>query len=137
MIIYLPNHINKHDEPLQLNFVEDSKQQNRFPAHLVLPCTIDGWFKVEKCNNYWSLTFSVNSTLQLRCQRCLHAFTHTWQQQTEIAVCSREDIAIQLLTNHETFVAPDLRINLHEIIIDELHFSLPEKHHDEQDCIFA
>ena len=138
MIVYLPKYLNKsHEQAFNLDFIEDRTQQNRLPSHLVCPYSISGFFKVKQCSNFWLLSIEASGILQLTCQRCLHSFSHHWQQHIEVAVCLQDEIAQQLMTDYETLVMPDLKINFSDIIIDELHFSLPEKHFDDQDCIFA
>lgn len=110
-------------------FIEERK-----PAYISSPCKVSCEFQVEACQDYYLLTLNVSGAFEITCQRCMEDFQQTYDNQTTLAVCAREDIAETLMTTYECIVAADSQVDIMDIVTDELHLFLPEKHPDPAGC---
>ena len=108
--------------------------QERLPARVHAPCDVVCDFNVETCRDYYLLTLAVHSELMITCQRCLGHFQYEYQHQTQLAVCATDAMAEQLMERFDCIVAPHHQLDLMEVLTDELHLFLPEKHLDGADC---
>lgn len=108
--------------------------QARKPTRVSSPCELTCVFQVEAYPDYYLLTLDVKGTLEIACQRCLADFQQNYTNQTTLAVCSNDAIAETLMASYECIVAKDYQINLIDIVADELHLFLPEKHADFLEC---
>lgn len=107
---------------------------SRLPMQVISPCTAICQFSVTKDNSYYLLTLHVKAMLNIICQRCLDEFNHPYVNQTELAICHSDERAEQLLGQFETIVAVDDRVDLAEVLIDELHLYAPQCHSSLQEC---
>lgn len=101
---------------------------SRLPVQVTAACDLTGQYKVEAAGEYDHLTLNTTGTLQLLCQCCLEPFMYTYGHITELAVCANEEIASRLMAQFDCVVSEQGEINLDELITDDLHFFLPEKH---------
>lgn len=108
--------------------------QERKPERVSSPCEVTCVFSVEACSDYYLLTLDVNATLEIVCQRCLGAFKHEHTNQTKLAVCANDEVAETLMTSFECIVVNHPQVDLIDIVADELHLFLPEKHPDIAGC---
>lgn len=106
----------------------------RKPGRVSSPCELTCVFKVNACPDYYLLTLDVSAELEIACQRCLVDFPHQHTNHAQLAICANEAIAETLMASFECIVANDYQIDLVDIVTDELHLFLPEKHHDIADC---
>lgn len=108
--------------------------QERKPARVSTPCELTCVFQVEAYRDYYLLTLDVKGSMEVACQRCLANFQQDYTNQTILAVCSNDAVAETLMASHECIVAKDHQVNLVDIVADELHLYLPEKHADYSEC---
>ena len=108
--------------------------QDRKPAYVTSPCEVTCEFTVEACKGYYLLTLNVSGSFEIACQRCIDDFHHHFENQTQLAVCSNDDVAETLKTSYECIVVNDYQVDLIDIVTDELHLFLPEKHPDPAEC---
>ena len=108
--------------------------QERKPARVNSPCELTCVFQVEARHDYYLLTLDVSGTLDITCQRCLAAFQQEYTNRTELAVCANDDVAEKLMASYECIVVKDYQVDLIDIVTDELHLFLPEKHPDFSGC---
>jgi uncharacterized protein len=106
----------------------------RKPAHVVSPCELTCTFQIEACQDYYLLTLDVRGTLEIVCQRCLDHFQQNYTNQTRLAVCVNDDISETLMASYECIVAKDYQVDLTDVVTDELHLFLPEKHSVSDEC---
>lgn len=108
--------------------------EERKPERVRSPCELTCEFKVEDCSDYYLVTLDITGMLEIACQRCMVDFPHEHTNQVKLAVCANDDIAETLMSCFECIVANDSRIDLIDILTDELHLFLPEKHQNIADC---
>ena len=108
--------------------------QDRKPERVNSTCELTCVFKVEACSDYYLLTLSVSANLEIACQRCLGEFHHEHINQTQLAVCANEEMAESLMESFECIVVNNYQIDLVDIVTDELHLFLPEKHQEIDGC---
>lgn len=106
----------------------------RLPANIEGPCVVNCDFSVQDLTDYFLLTLRVNSKLTIICQRCLHEFSHSYSNQTVLAVCHSDELAVKLMSNYECIVAKDKQVDLIELITDELYLYSPENHQNSSEC---
>ncbi|MDI9818206.1 MULTISPECIES: DUF177 domain-containing protein [unclassified Legionella] len=109
------------------------KLQERLPAHVASPCSINCQFSVESFDHYYLLTLSVDTLLELTCQRCLKEFSYHYLNLTKLAICDSEEMAEELMERYECIVANN-HIDLQELVTDELHLYAPELHPEMIHC---
>ena len=112
----------------------DIQLSERLPFYIVSDCKVHCDYFVKSFPGYYTLTLDVSGILPIHCQRCLDEFKHHYVNHTELAICRDDTIAEQLMDEYECIVSDQLEIDLHEIITDELHLYVPEKHTDLIDC---
>ena len=108
--------------------------QDRKPARVSSSSALTCTFKVDACSDYYLLTLDVTGVFEITCQRCLADFQHTYANKTILAMCSNDDVAEKLMETHECIVVPHGQVDLIEIVTDDLHLFLPEKHPDFSAC---
>lgn len=107
--------------------------KDRLPEHLNSPCIINSSFAVEAFQNYYLINLKSESNLTVTCQRCLSEFSYPYTNQTELAVCSSEEIAEQMMDRYDCIVATN-EVDLEELLTDELYLYTPEFHLDHNYC---
>lgn len=108
--------------------------EERKPARVSSPCELTCVFHVEDYKDYYVLTLDVSGLIEIACQRCLADFQLDYTHQTSLAVCSSDETAETLMTRYECIVVHDDQVDLMDIVTDELHLFLPEKHADFAQC---
>ncbi|WP_133129801.1 YceD family protein [Legionella yabuuchiae] len=105
------------------------KIKERLPTHVEGPCTIhcDLSARVYE-EGYYLLTLKIKANIVLVCQRCLQTFPYEYKNQVEIAVCDNEQTAEKLMSHYECIVSPNYQLDIIEVLTDDLHLNLPEKH---------
>ncbi|OCH99325.1 metal-binding protein [Legionella jamestowniensis] len=106
----------------------------RLPAHVKPVCKVSCKFSVEEQSRYYLLTLSVNSNLKITCQRCLKEFNYQYANETQLAICSSEEMAERLMSQYESVIADNNEVDLVELVTDELHLYTPELHSEIADC---
>lgn len=107
---------------------------DRVPARVSSLPELTCVFQIEACSDYYLLTLDVTAKVDIACQRCLADFQHEYKNQTTLAVCTNDDVAETLMEHYECIVTNNGEIDLIEILTDEMHLFLPEKHHTINDC---
>lgn len=106
----------------------------RLPRFLVGPCPLTVTYAVEAQDDFYILHLQTTGTLIGMCQRCMQEFSIPYKNQTDIAVCRSDARAEQLLEQYECIVSSDWKIDLMDVVIDELHLYAPQFHPSTQDC---
>lgn len=109
----------------------------RLPAFMTGPCTLNVDYLVESKDDYYMIQLHVQGDLNIICQRCLEEFAYSYDNTTQIVVCSNDARADQLLEQYECIVAANLKVELEDLVIDELHLYAPQFHPDINECSSA
>ncbi|PJD93643.1 MAG: metal-binding protein [Legionella sp.] len=120
----------KQAEPSQMSLT----LSERLPDFIQSPCQVDCVFRVDKRSNYFQLSLIVTGQVTVICQRCLATFEHQYAQESQIALCSNDEVAEKLMSSMDCMVHPEEELDLVSIVTDELHLFCPEKHPDPEDC---
>lgn len=104
------------------------------PVSLKGPCALDVSYRVEAQNDIYLIHLRVVGDLTAICQRCMHEYPLSYDNQTVIAVCRSDARAEELLEEYECIVASNWQVSLDELIHDELHLYVPEFHPDFNAC---
>lgn len=107
--------------------------KERLPHFVDNPCSIICHYSVKKQDNYYLLTLDLQGDVRLVCQRCLQIYSHLFSRVSTIAICPDDERASKLMEQYDCLVAGQL-VNLEDIVTDELHLYIPEKHEDERLC---
>lgn len=108
--------------------------QERKPERVNLPCELTCVFQVATGSDHYLLTMEVSGKLEITCQRCLAGFQQEYFNKTQLAICASEEIAERLMASYECIVVKNNQVDLVDLITDELHLFLPEKHADFSEC---
>ncbi|MFA6302319.1 MAG: YceD family protein [Legionella sp.] len=106
----------------------------RLPNYIVPPCTVTAQYKVEEREDFYLIRLQVQGIITIICQRCLNEFSYPYDNSTEIAVCLDDDKAEAVLEMYESIIAPDKKVDLETLIVDELYLYAPQFHPDLEDC---
>ena len=106
----------------------------RVPGHIKTPCTLACTLQVVRCDTYYLLTLHISGDLTITCQRCLGEFTTHYDNQTQLAWCQSDEVAEKLMAEHECLVGDSTKVDLVDIVVDELHLYGPEFHADPEEC---
>ena len=110
-----------------------SNLQERLPARVEGPCDITCTFHVAAASDHYLLNFEASGDVHIICQRCLGTFLHAYHNKTTLAICPNDEIAEQLMDSYECIVGRG-EIDLDDVLADDLHLFLPEKHLDYAQC---
>jgi uncharacterized protein len=106
----------------------------RLPSCLCESAQVNCTFQVQSCTDFYLLSLSVKGDFTITCQRCLGNFKHALDYETQLAVCRREEMAESLMEQYDCIVSNNDQLDLLDVLTDELHLNLPEKHPDEMGC---
>lgn len=120
----------KHSTPQQV----DIRLSERLPKHIVADCILHCDYLVKSFPDYYTISLDVSGELPLRCLRCLDEYCYPYENHTELAICRDDETAEKLMEVYECIVSDRLEVDLVEVLTDELHLYVPEKHADLIDC---
>jgi uncharacterized protein len=106
----------------------------RLPHFLQSPCEFTASVQVEAQKDYWLLTLHTTARLNILCQRCMEEFQYPYDNVTVIALCHSDEVASRLQDDYESIVISDDRVDLKELVTDELHLYAPEFHPNVDEC---
>lgn len=107
--------------------------ENRLPSRVSNSCNITCTFQVQQRSDHFLLNLDLSGDVMVICQRCLDSFSHAYHHQTTLAVCPNDEIAERLMVSFEC-IDGQAFIDLNEVVVDDLHLNLPEKHLDSSHC---
>ena len=107
---------------------------DRLPAQLQGPCALRCDLDVTQQGEYYLLRLALFGETTLTCQRCLNAFSHGINTQSELAVCRDDATADSMMARFDCLVSADDELDIIEIVTDEMHLFLPESHPEPSDC---
>jgi uncharacterized metal-binding protein YceD (DUF177 family) len=99
----------------------------RLPAYLASTPTMTCTYTLTEAGSYWLLSLSVTADLPLICHHCVEPYVYAYACKTVLAICRTEVDAERLLSEYETVVAIDGKIDLEAILTDDLYLYAPEK----------
>lgn len=119
----------------QHSYRQDVILQERMPTWVSAPCHLTCDLTVNAVDSYFLVTLEVFGQLTLTCLRCANEFQHEYKNLTTLAVCANDNAADALMDQYECIVQQDGRMNLKEVLTDDLYLFLPEKHLDSSLCV--
>ncbi|MCA0403558.1 MAG: hypothetical protein LCH30_07125 [Proteobacteria bacterium] len=108
--------------------------KSRLPSHVKDKAVIHCDFSFSKIDDYFLLDLSIKASLDLICQRCLADFKLDHTNQTQLAISDKEKVLERLMENYDCITAPNLIIDLVDILTDELYLYVPEFHALQEEC---
>lgn len=102
--------------------------KDRLPTHIVSPCAIHCEWKLDSYSNHLILSLKLTADLNLLCQRCGQAFSYPFYHENQIAFCHNQNTLEKLLPEMDCLLIEELPGEITELITDELHLYVPEKH---------
>jgi len=122
-------------------YSKESNSQNvnvtlsdRLPEFISTPPELSCNFSVAKSDDYYLFSYSVRGKLEINCQRCLDKFEYDYHHESKLAICISEESAEKLMQHIEAIVMTDHQVDLCDILVDDLHLFVPEKHDSIADC---
>ena len=135
MTIYMKICLHKCEENVKNGpFVTEITE--RLPFNVSKVADVVFFYTVKKFKDFYLLVLDVSADVTIECQRCLHDFSHHYITNNSIAVCRSEDIAEQIMSEHEPLVSSTNEVDVTEIITDDLHLFCPERHGNVENCVF-
>lgn len=119
---------NGQEQQVQVNITE------RLPGNVEGPCVVECGYKVRREDNYYLLTLAINAQLTIICQRCLNRFPCHYSNNTVLAICDTDELAVRLMNQYDCITAHDDEVDLIELLTDELYLYTPANHPDLKDC---
>ncbi len=120
----------KESEAQNVNIIINDRLPNFIDSAAKLSCN----FSVTKSEDYYLLKYFVAGKLNIRCQRCLDIFEYDYNHENKLAVCNNEESAAMLMQHIDSIVSNDNQADLNDILVDDLHLYVPEKHDSIDDC---
>jgi uncharacterized protein len=108
----------------------DIEIHERLPGFIPEPCKLRCEIAVQPAREHFILRLKTTGPVVVSCQRCLESFVHYYDHKTELAICSSEEIATQMMSTIDCTVQADDELDLLAIVTDNLHLFIPEKHED-------
>jgi uncharacterized metal-binding protein YceD (DUF177 family) len=105
----------------------------RLPAYVHGPVSMDFSFSVTDRGEYYLLNLSETANIELICQRCGDVWQYHHQQHYEFAVCSSEEIAEKYQSLYDPLVAENGMLDFLTILTDNMYLFLPVNH-ENLDC---
>lgn len=107
----------------------------RLPHHIEQVDHVACDYQIERKEDYYVLQMETKALVDVCCQRCLKSFQYAYQHQQTLACCLDDASADRLMKQYDCIVVPDGFIHLIDIITDDLHLNVPEKHPDSNQCL--
>ena len=106
----------------------------RLPIFVNQPISIDFNYSIQRFDEYYLISIEEKSSVQLICQRCSEAWVEEHAHTTELMICFNEKTAERLQNEYDVIVLPDLILDIKEVLLDNMHLFLPEKHENIDQC---
>lgn len=107
---------------------------SRLPDFIVAPCEVTVTYHAEAKDDFYLMHLKVQGNLLVLCQRCMQEFPFPYDNETVIAVFRSDERAEQMLEHYECIVSSNGKVDLEELVIDELHLYAPQCHPEINDC---
>lgn len=108
--------------------------EERLPAFIQGPCVVDLVYSVEAKDNFYLINLSVTGDLNIVCQRCMEEFIFPYDNKTQVAVCATDERASLLMESYECIVAPTWKVEVKDLVVDELYLYAPQFHAHYDEC---
>lgn len=102
--------------------------ETRLPTHVSGPCTLHCDWSLDPYPQYSILTLKLTGDLTLTCLRCAETYTYPFRHENKIAFCRNQSTLEQLMPEMDCLLIEELPADFNELITDELHLYVPEKH---------
>lgn len=106
----------------------------RLPPHLAEACELSCVYSVENCSTFYLLHLRITGLISTICQRCAQIFPFFCDSESTLALCSTDEQAEKLLSHYETVVIEHDKVDLLELVTDDLHLNSPLFHPDVALC---
>jgi len=110
MKIYLKNVTDLPEEKIIQIIVSE-----RLPAVMCEPSMVQCSYSIHKKRSKYFFKMHLSGSIQLECQRCLSVWRYAYENE-------------HILEEDELMIDAEMRIDLVDIVTDDLHLFLPEKH---------
>ena len=106
----------------------------RLPDFINKPIEICFTYEIERYPEYYLLNLHEKATIELVCQRCSDIWQYEYSNVHKMAVLLSEKNIGTYESLFDVIVSPDLTLDIKEIILDNMHLFLPEKHENVDHC---
>ena len=107
---------------------------DRLPAWIRSPCSLTTVVKIEEQAKHYRLSFRLQGTIAICCQRCFEWVDYTYTHQNNIVVLSCDAELVRHSLDEDCIVANAGEINWLDVVTDELHLYAPEIPHARSEC---
>jgi uncharacterized protein len=108
--------------------------EERLPMFVNQPIQVEFNYSIQCVNDYYLMQLEEKTSVELICQRCSDLWGYDYSNSHELIVCLNEKKAEKYQAIYDVIVAPDLIVDIKEILLDNMHLFLPEKHEDIDQC---
>ena len=106
----------------------------RLPAYINKPVNIQFDYEIEHLPDYYLLKLEEQANIELICQRCSDIWQYDYSNTHEIAVFNNDKNVEIYASSLDVIVCPDLILDIKEILLDNMHLFVPEKHEYVDQC---
>ena len=107
---------------------------DRLPSHLPEAVELTCCYEVKQEGRVLILKLMQHGVIKTVCQRCLTSFDSDFKLETEIEVCSSDEIAREYQELYDVIVAADNQIELNDILVDNLYLFSENLHDNLELC---
>lgn len=102
--------------------------EDRLPRHVTHVGVVSCSYQLKQRDDYYLLQITTDAVVEVCCQRCLEPFEYLYHDQQTLACCRSEETANRLMNAYDCLVVPDGLVNLQDVVTDDIHLNVPEKH---------
>lgn len=118
------------DPQMELKLTSELK----LPEYLVDYEDIKVKLAVEEYADYCLLSVETKCNLGVLCQRCMTTFTYPFMHMSIFAVSREQENIERLQENYDTIYAPNMFVDIDDIVVDDIILNAVDKHHDVLHC---
>lgn len=107
---------------------------DRLPQQLSSPCLLEGQIAASVEKDGYRITLSVQSALTVMCLRCLASYQMAYKRSAVLHAYFDERMATQRMGEEEVIVLDSTTLHLSDILTDDLHLFVPDRHIDHTSC---
>jgi uncharacterized protein len=129
MNIDVKKKLNRH-----LSEVQQVVLDERLPEFVADSFPMNFQYQIEDRGEFYLMKLKEFASVPAHCQRCGERWLCDYQNEVELAICPSEQVAEKYQSLYDVIVVPDLILDIKDVLIDNMHLFLPNKHLEVEKC---
>lgn len=117
-----------------LSEVQKVLLDERLPYYVTESFLMNFQYQIENRGEFYLIKLKEFASIPVQCQRCAEIWFFDYQNEVELAICPSEQVAEKYQSVHDVIVVPDLILDIKDVLIDNMHLFLPNKHLEVDKC---